>query len=33
MSVGVPGGPLGFMKLIRVGIFQRGIRAMVLRML
>ena len=27
ISVGVPGGPLGFMRLIRVGILQHGIRA------
>ena len=33
ISVGVPGGPLRFMRLIRVGILQRGIRATVLKML
>ena len=33
ISIGVPGGPLGFMRLIRVGILQRGIRATVLKML
>ena len=33
LSVGVPGGPLGFMRLIRVEIFQRGIRATFLKML
>ena len=32
-SIGVPGGPLGFMRLIRVGILQRGIRATVLKIL
>ena len=33
ISIGVPGGPLGFRRLIRVGILQRGIRATVLKML
>ena len=33
ISIGVPGGPLEFMRLIRVGILQRGIRANVLKML
>ena len=33
ISVGVPGGPLGIMRLIRVGILQCGIIAKVLKML
>ena len=32
ISVGVPGGPLRFMRLIRVGILQHGIRVKVLKM-